>query len=277
LSDPSHPEHPHDEEEFIPEMPFEMEGGEDAHAAHEAHPGEEQHPFDALGIHASTDEFHFSGPAEELDFTEPTDFSFPTAHEAEAVSESSTNLGAAAEHAVTEEHFGGGEETTEFHMPSGEESAAEGEAAEAEAVADLDLEEEAAEKPKREVPAWMHTLVWTMVGLLGAGSLIAILVSIGYVQDPDMVTLILNIGCPVMLGLIPLSLWWSSKRWTQPAVSAVYTVMLALCVAALIGGTWAQGMELSHYRWHFNKTRVSTDKPKPGYIPAPPPAPKEAK
>ena len=49
----------------------------------------EAHPLDALSMNASTEEFHFSGPAEELDFTEPSDFTFPTEH---------TEAGGATEH-----------------------------------------------------------------------------------------------------------------------------------------------------------------------------------
>ena len=95
--------------------------------------------------------------------------------------------------------------------------------------------------------------------------------SVVYVQDPRQVTLTLNIGCPVMLGLIPYALWRSMARWVTPAASAVYTVMLALSTAALITGTWMEGLELSRYDWQFSKLRVAAGKPRPGIIP--PPAP----
>ena len=268
--DAPHPDHP-DEEDFFLEMP--EEHAEAAEETHEHHDAGEQHPFDALGIHASTEEFHFTGPAEELDFTEPADFTFPTEQApGEAVSESSTNLGA-AEH-VEGEHFFGSEEAAPHEATEGEELSIDGEA---EAVPDLDLgEEEEVVKPKRELPAWVHTLQWSMVGLLGAGSLIAIFVGIIWIQNPDTVTLILNICCPLMILLIPFALWRSADRWVKPAVTALYTVMLALSVVALIGGTWAEGTELSHFKWQFNKARVAAGKPRPGYIPAPPPPPPAA-
>jgi hypothetical protein len=46
-------------------------------------PGGESPP-EATSVSASTEDFHFSGPAEELDFTEPADFAFPTEAPAKA-------------------------------------------------------------------------------------------------------------------------------------------------------------------------------------------------
>ena len=71
----------------------------------------------------------------------------------------------------------------------------------------------------------------------------------------------MNIGCPVMLALIPYALWRSSAHWVTPAGSALYTVMLALSTAALITGTWCVGLELSRYDWQYSKTRVRLGKP----------------
>ncbi|MGA2255419.1 MAG: hypothetical protein ABSG53_12205, partial [Thermoguttaceae bacterium] len=60
---------------------------------------------EALSLNASTDEFQFSGPAEELDFTEPADFAFPTEQPAEAAAEQSEDF-AAAEPAEAQSLFG---------------------------------------------------------------------------------------------------------------------------------------------------------------------------
>jgi hypothetical protein len=110
-----------------------------------------------------------------------------------------------------------------------------------------------------------------MVGLLAVAAPAALLSSIAWVKDPKQVTLILNIACPLMLGLIAYALWRSSARWVTPEVTALYTVMLALSTAALIVGIWFQGVELSHYDWQFSKTRVKAGKPPTVYIPALPP------
>ena len=61
-------DHPHEDD-----LPLELHQDQEGLPA----AGEED-PLDALSLNASTEEFHFSGPAEELDFTEPTDFTFPT-------------------------------------------------------------------------------------------------------------------------------------------------------------------------------------------------------
>ena len=72
----------------------------------------EEHPLDAPAMNASTDEFHFSGPAEDLDFTEPSDFAFPTGEPAEGgdAAEPSSEF-PAAEPAEAENLFGTVEST----------------------------------------------------------------------------------------------------------------------------------------------------------------------
>ena len=91
MSDPKgetpHSNHP-PEDEFDLEFATEPEG---------AAPYAEEHAAD---VNASTEEFHFSGPLEELDFTEPADFTFPAeeAAEVEPVSDSSAEI-PGAEHA----------------------------------------------------------------------------------------------------------------------------------------------------------------------------------
>ncbi len=125
-------------------------------------------------------------------------------------------------------------------------------------------------KPKRELPAWVHSIEWTAIGVLGTVALIALVVAVFWIQSPDTVSLVLNISCPVMMALVPYALWRSSKRWMTPSTTALYTLLLAASVVALIGGTWVQGVELSHYNWQFTKARVMAGKPQPKFF-APPP------
>lgn len=256
MSDPMgetpHPDHPH-EDEFPLELPPQQEGAA----------GEEPNPLDSLGLNASTEDFHFTGPAEELDFTEPADFAFPTEHSAEAgpVSESSAEM--AAVEAVGAEHLAGSDEAVALEGVAGEEVA----------IADLDLaiegEQEEEAEPARELPPWVHVVEWSSVGTLAAGALIAIFAAIAWVQTPERVTLILNICCPLMLALIPYSLWRASAHWVKPAVSALYTMLLVVSVVMLIGGTWVLGSELSRFHWQFNKTRIDKAKPPTVVLAAP--------
>ena len=84
VSDPKGEPHSHhpQEDEFDLEFAAEPEA---------AAPHAEEHAAD---INASTEEFHFSGPLEELDFTEPADFTFPAeeAAEVEPISDSSAEI-----------------------------------------------------------------------------------------------------------------------------------------------------------------------------------------
>ena len=236
-----------------------------------------EQPLDVPAVNASTEEFHFSGPVEELDFSEPTDFTFPSEQPggAEGVEHSCEFV--AAEPAEAEQGFLAGEGIS-AESPFPEEAAVDTELA-GEGIADLEIAEEPAEvgkKPKFELPAWVRTAEWITVSVLAAGALIAVISSIIWVQAPGRVTLIMNIAFPVMLALIPYALWRSIARWVTPPASALYTVMLALSTAALIGGTWFEGLELSHYRWQFSKTRVRAGKPPAVVMVAPAqPAPAE--
>ena len=134
-------------------------------------------------------------------------------------------------------------------------------------------EEELAPKPKRELPAWVRTLEWTTVTVLAVAAVIGLIVSAFFLNNADTVTLIVNICCPVMLFLVPYALWRSSRRWTTPAVSAIYTVLLAMSAAALIGGTWIEANELASYKWLYSKARVAAGKPRQTFIAPPPAAP----
>jgi hypothetical protein len=289
LSDPKgetpHPDHPHEDEfEFELHETAAEEGPHGSDHAVEGHTPAERNPLDELGIQASSEDFHFTGPAEELDFTEPVDFTFPTEHvEAEAGADSSAEI-ATHEHAGLENLFGG-EEAVLHEAAVGEEAVAEqaleAEAAEGE-VGELAAQEEPKPKPKRELPAWVRTLEWITVGLLAAIGLIAPFVAIIWIAVPkdvksaDMAALIVNICFPMLLLLVPYALWRSSRRWTTPAISALYTVLLAISLAALIGGAWFECMELSRMNWQFNKSRVAADKPSPKFFAPPPEAAPEA-
>ena len=129
---------------------------------------------------------------------------------------------------------------------------------------------EAEAKPKFELPAWVHTAEWIAVGVAGVAAVAAVAFGKFLITDPKQLTLIVNIACPVMLGLIPYALWRSSGRWTTPAASALYTVMLAIGAAALVAGTWSVGGELSRYDWKVSKTDVSKAKPAFAITPIPP-------
>ncbi len=102
----------------------------------------EEHPPDDPSLSASTEEFQFSGPAEELDFTEPADFTFPTEQAAAC-----RTVGRACprrEHVGAEQAFGA-EEGSAAESPLPEEAAAEAEMA-GEGIADLEVAEEPSEE-----------------------------------------------------------------------------------------------------------------------------------
>ena len=192
-------DHPH-EDDLSLDLSSELEG---LPAAGGEHP-----PHDP-SLSASTEEFQFSGPAEELDFTEPADFAFPTEQPASDQSGSFV----AGEHVGAEQAFGA-EEGSPAESPLPEETAAEAEMA-GEGIADLEIAEESAEKepkPKFELPAWARIAEWVTIGVLAAGALLAVIISSIWVEkNPKQVTLILNIACPVLLGLIPYALWRSMR------------------------------------------------------------------
>ena len=223
---------------------------------------------EALSMSGSLDDFQFSGPVEELDFTEPADFTFPTEEPGAAVSESSGEI-AAPEH-LEGEQVSGTAETAYVEPHVAEESSEEADVA-GEGIAEVEAApEEEAPKAKFALPAWVQKLEWVAVGLLAAGGLLGIVGSTLFIDNnPKLVTFILNIACPVLLGLIPYALWRSSSRWLNPPASALYTLLLALSAAALITGTWFEGMELSRYDWQYSKARVSKGKPRPVIIATP--------
>lgn len=273
MSDPKseipHPDSKPEDElelEFLPET----EHAAPVEVPHGGPAAEEPHPLDGLNVNASSDDFQFTGPAEELDFTEPADFAFPAEQPGagEALSDSSAGIPAGLEHLL------GAEEAAPHEAAAADQAVAQAEAAPAETeAAEAEAEEESPLKPKRELPAWVHALEWTVVAVLAVGAVIGLLVA-AFLENGDTATLVVDICCPLMLALIPYALWRSSRHWTTPAVTALYTVLLALSAAALIGGTWVEGRELASYKWMYSKARVSTGKPPQNFHAPPPAAPK---
>ena len=217
-------------------------------------------PLEDMSLSSSTEEFHFSGPVEELDFTEPADFTFPTLPSSEVATGQSGEL-PGAEPAEAQDPFGADADAAgEPALP--EDGHVESDVA-GEGIPEVEAAEEEKPKPKRELPAWVRTAEWIAVGMLAVGAFLSVIISSLWLDNPKLVALILNIACPVMLALIPYALWRSSARWVAPAASAVYTLMLALATAALVAGTWCVGVELSRYDWQFSKARVTAAKPRP--------------
>jgi hypothetical protein len=249
-------DHPHDED-----LPFELH--EDPKGSSSA---DSENPLKDLSLSSSTEDFHFSGPAEELDFTEPADFTFPSELGEPAAAAGQSGELPAAEATGIEGLFG---EDFDHHVesPLAEAGVSEGATA-VEAAEEIEVagesagEESQPRKPQRELPAWIRKFEWVFIGSLAVLSPLAIIIAVFFLSDHKLVTLIFNIACPLMLALIPLALWRSSDRWTTPSTHALYTVMLALSTAALIVGTWFQGIELSHYDWQFSRTRVTAAKPR---------------
>jgi hypothetical protein len=255
-------DHPHEDD-----LPLELHPEQEELSAD----GDELPVVDA-SLSGSIEEFHFSGPVEELDFTEPADFTFPTEQPADVATGQSGEL-AAAEPAEAESFFGaegfGAEASANAESFLQPDAAVESETA-GEGIVDLEPSADKPEpKPKFQLPGWVRTVEWVLVSLLAVAAVVGVAVSIAWDKDPKQVTLTLNIACPLALGLIAYSLWRSSTRWTTPAASAVYTVMLALSTAALIVGVWFQGIELSHYDWQFSKARVKAGMPPRVVLPVP--------
>ena len=222
-----------------------------------------------MSVSASTDEFHFSGPVEELDFVEPANFTFPNEEPGGIAAGSSVELAAAE--LFEEEPFVASEDVVD-ESPPPDVGPIEPDLV-GEGAPDADIASE--EKPKRKfaLPAWVRAAEWLLVGIAGIGALMAVIISVFWIDNPKLVTIILNAGCAVLLALIPYVLWRSSARWVTPAASAIYTVMLALGAVALVAGVWCQGLELSRYNWQFSKGRVAAAKPRPVVLAAPATAP----
>ena len=155
-------DHPHEED-----LPLELHLDAEGLSADDL-------PVSDASMSGSIEEFHFSGPVEELDFTEPANFTFPT-EPAEVASDQSGEFvpePAGVESFLGAEGFGAEPSAADpGHMvpesPLPEEAGVEPQLA-GEGIADLEAaEEEAKPKPKFQLPAWVRTVEWVLVGLLG--------------------------------------------------------------------------------------------------------------
>ena len=252
------PDHPHEDDLSL-----------ELHPDQEGVAGRREVSAGMPSLSASTDEFHFSGPAEELDFTEPADFTFPTSIRAEARSHPSIRASWPRPNPRRARVFRGRRDLHRRIAPAG--------GGRGGARTGRRRESPTSKRPRSREGKEAETQV--RIARLGPNGRMdrrsacspwgpwrpSSARFLGR-KTPGVVTLILNIACPLMLALIPYALWRSSARWVTPAASAVYTVMLALGTAALITGAWLMGMELSRYDWQFSKARVIAGKPRPGAI-----------
>jgi hypothetical protein len=277
---------PHDEPFFGAEH-HEGEHHEGTHLDIDmAHEGEQPSEFglqSAHDLHASSEDF---------DFTEPSEFAFPGGHEGStdsglfepqvhdsAAHESLSAEGEFGEHGAEAGHFGEGHfdvgqfgadhpgaTTTmpdfgaeSFHAGGGVAEAVAGE--EAVAVAEEAVEEPEPKK-RRELPAWVHTTEWALIGLIPLAAVVLNIVAIKNWQ-PKNINLAWHISYVLLLLLIPYALWRSKNRWLTPRITASYTVMLAVATGCLLTGVWLLGNELSNCGWQIKVKKVRIPSPLP--------------
>ena len=203
---------------------------------------EPQHPGEAPVESESYEEMSFTQEVDALDFTEPTDFAYP----AEAVGEAE---------AVADTEFGESLETDSI-FPEAEAVAVdvgEGSVVAGEGIADLgeaaiDEDEAIAAEGVKKPAAWLGLADW-VVAVLAIGLLWGLLTLA--TNFP-----IWNAVYVVVLGLIPFVLWKTRKRWTTPEITAVYTIMLAIAVAALWTAVYWLGLELARYQWDIKAKKA---------------------
>jgi hypothetical protein len=219
-------------------------------------PQDPEPPEGEAGTAGPLDELNFGGPLEELDFTEPTDLGAagePSAGgavpgEAEAGGEPAGGEPAAGEASAAE-----GIDTLDFTSaagPGADEAAAEAQAA-PEGLPDLgepaaepsagEGEEAEKELPTKRRPKWLAYIDWLGLVLLA--------VVIWLVVQAVAVNVVWTTAYLILLVLIPFSLWKSRRSWTTPQITAVYTVLLAISVAALLTAVYCLGLELFLYQW----------------------------
>jgi hypothetical protein len=58
-----------------------------------------------------------------------------------------------------------------------------------------------------------------------------------------------NGGYFILIALIPYVLWKTWQKWGWPEISAPYTAMLAISLAALLTAIYWLGLELARYQW----------------------------
>ncbi len=70
--------------------------------------------------------------------------------------------------------------------------------------------------------------------------------------------------------------WMSRKVWARFQVTALYTVLLAGALAALLTGVYCLGLELYVYGWDLKAKQASQAAASATFVPAPAPAPAAA-
>ena len=272
MADPHDPSTPHD-----PSQKSDKEHREDESIDFDVVPQADD-SLSALGLGKSGAAHDLHASSEDFDFTEPTDFAFPSAeHEGQMDSglfEHELAEGHDAESDLVAGHFdpdhlgdahpGATTEMSDFgdmpsHADDGIPIAAASEGAAVEAAAS---EDEKPARKKRELPKWVGTAQWVLIGALPVIAVVANVISIRTLTKPT-IDPIWHISYLVLLLLIPLALWRSKDRWIAPRVSATYTVMLALATGFLLTGVWMLGTELSRYDWAIKMKKVRMPSPAP--------------
>ena len=204
------------------------------------------HPEEKPAESESYEEMSFTQEVDALDFTEPTDFAYPAeaAGEAEAVAD--TEFGEPLENELV---FPEAEATT-ADAEEGPVVAGEGTADVAEAAIDEGEEEEFVE-PEKQPSAMLGVMEWIV-----AAAAIGLFWGLLTLATSFAGLWIWNTIYAVILGLIPFVLWKTRKWWTTPEVTAVYTVMLAIAVAALWTAVYWLGLELARYQWDIKARKA---------------------
>ena len=175
------------------------------------------------------EEFAFGEPIEEMDFTEPSDVSFPS----DVVTEDGMTVDGEVTEAVAS--------LSGLGLTTDEEPIIAGEGVpEVEEVVD---EFEQTPSPSK------GKMLLTWLGRLEIPGVIGICVAIWFIAQMMTVNGIWTASFLILLALIPYSLWKTRKHWTTPQVTATYTVMLAIGTAALLSAIFWLGLELCRYDW----------------------------
>jgi hypothetical protein len=200
-------------------------------------PQEPQPEFDETKLPSSSDsniggpldDLGLGGPLENLDFSEPADLGFST----EAVA--GEGLDAVAGEPAAAEAAAGGAAPIE-----GQESA--------EAAPGEEEVEEGVLMTEKAPPKWLAFVDWAVLGLVLTGVVLFVWKATAHP--------IWNGGYLVLLAAIAFTLWKTRSRWSEPQISAVYTVMLAVSTAALLTSVYCLGLEIASYNWDFWGTKA---------------------
>ncbi|MGA2034245.1 MAG: hypothetical protein ABSG68_18525 [Thermoguttaceae bacterium] len=115
---------------------------------------------------------------------------------------------------------------------------------------------EEAATPHKKSLAWLFHLEWM--------GLVLVLLAIYPLVSLVVPNAIWTAAYLVLLLLIPAALWLTRKVWREPIVSATYTVLLAVTVAALLTAVYCLGLELADYGWQFKPQRAASVMVAPG-------------